>query len=186
MHYWNQDNFEGLLKLAGELEKTQELRPLAEYCVLREKGLRRKALEQLDGFLDEAARWDAEMARRNVLIVLEAAAHTPETHQFMTHPLLMGLVCPTLEQWTCDEPSAVEPLRWLGLLRSDADALKRALFMKPSDIQVRRRLINIALGAAEYATHHLGESILLGTVQETRASIASARRWIESAPDDGA
>ena len=169
--------------MAGELGKTPELCALAEYCELRERGLRSHALARLDDFLNKAALWDTDLARRNILIILQAEARTPEAHQFMTHPLLMRLIYPTLENWVTDEPSSVEPLRWLGLLRSDPDALRDALSLTPNDVPVRRRLIIFALDAADYATHHLGESVLLSTVEETRESIATARRWIVSAPE---
>ena len=183
MHYWNKGNFEGLLELAAELKKTSELRELAEYCMLREKGLRSRAMTHLDEFLNKASLWDPDSARRNVLIVLKADARTPAAHQFKTHPLLTRLIYPTLEQWATDEPSSVEPLRWLGLLRSDPDTLSRALSLTPSDVPVRRRLINIAIETADYATHHLSESVLLSTVAETRDSISSARQLIASAPN---
>ncbi len=183
MHYWNKDNFKGLLELARELDITPELGALANYCVLREKGLRPQALAQLDDFLTEAALWDTDLARRNVLAILQADARTLKAHQFMIHPLMVRLISPTLERWVTEVPSAVEPLRWLGLLRSDPDALRRALSLNPSDVPVRRRLINFALDSADYATHHLSESVLLSTVEETRESIATARRWIASAPN---
>lgn len=183
MFYWNKDNFEGLLELARELESTPDLAWLAEYCVLREKGLRSDSLTRLNDFLDTAALWDIDLARRNVLTILQVHARTPEAHQFLTHPLLRRLIYPTLERWITDEPSAIEPLRWLGLLRSDPDALRRALSLAPGDIPLRRRLINLALADAEYATHHLSESILLSTVEDTRAAIAAAKHWIASAPD---
>lgn len=183
MYYWNKENFEGLLELADELKKTPELSELGEYCVLREKGLRSRALAQLDQFLNKAALWDQNLARCNVLIVLQADARTSEAHQFMTHPLMTRLIYPTLEQWVIDEPSSVVPLRWLGLLRSDSDALRRVLSLTPSDVPVRRRLIKCALDATGYATHHLSESVLLSPVEETRKSIAIARRWIDSAHD---
>jgi hypothetical protein len=183
MHYWNKGNFEGLLELARELGKTPEFVALAEYCELREKGLRSQALAQLDDFLNKAALWDADLARSNVSIILQADARTPAAHQFLTHPLLTRLIYPTLEHWLTDVPSAAEPLHWLGLLRSDPDALRRALSLVPSDGPVRRRLINFALNAADHATHHLSESVLLSTTDETRESIASVRQLIASAPD---
>src|SRR5688500_5168294 len=117
MHYWNKANFEGLLQLAHELGSTPHFGALAEYCVLRQKGLRSQALERLNDFLADTALWDIELARPSVLAILQADARTPAAHQFMTHPLLVRLIYPTLDQWMVDEPSAVEPLRWLRLLR---------------------------------------------------------------------
>jgi hypothetical protein len=186
MHYWNKDNFEGLLDLARELGQIPELALLSEYCVLREKGLRKQALNRLNEFLDTASSWEVESARRLVLSILSADARTPEAHQFMSHPLVERLIFPVLEQWRSDCPSAVEPLRWLGLLRQDSKALKAALSLDPADVPVRRRLVDFAFDDAYHATHHLSESVLLMTVDETRASIAAARELIASAPDPSA
>lgn len=183
MHYWNKDSFEGLLDLAQELGKTPELELLSEYCLLRERGLRQQALHRLNEFLDKASSWNVETARSLVLTILSADARTPEAHQFMTHPLLTRLIFPVLEQWVIDRPSALEPLRWLGMLRSNVAALEKALSLDPTDVPVRRKLVNFALGSADHATHHLSESVLLLTVEETRASIAAARVLIASAPD---
>lgn len=183
MYYWNKDNFEGLLDLALEFEKEPELIGLSEYCKLREKGLRKQALHCLRIFLREASSWNNETSRCHALTILSANARTPKAHQFMTHPLLTDLLIPVLEQWLADNPSAIVPLRWLGLLRSDRDALRSVLSRDPTDVPVRRRLICFALSTADYATHHLSESILLLTVEETRASIAAARQLIASAPD---
>ncbi len=186
MHYLDKDNSEGLPDLARELGETPELAGLSEYCVLREKGLRKQALHRLDAFLEGARSWDAETSRRLVLTILSADARNPEAHRFMARPLLTRLVFPVLEQWLADDPSAIEPSRWLGLLRSDVNALEVALRLDPTDVPVRHRLIGFALSTADHATHHLSESRLLLTVDETRASIAAARALIASAPDQDA
>lgn len=183
MHYWNKDNFEGLVELSRELKLTEELTELAEYCNLREQGLRKQALKRLDAFLKTAETWNSERARHLVLVILRADARTPETHQFMTHPLLTKFIYPTLNQWKADEPSEIEALHWLGLLLSDTKDLEAALAIDPADVPVRRRLINLELDDADHATHHLSESVLLSTVEETRSAIEKAREWISSAPD---
>lgn len=183
MHYWNKDNFAGLLELAKEFAKTPELAGLAEYCLMREKGLRSQALARLNHFLAETKLWDVDIARRQVITILEANACTPAAHHFMTFPLMGQLIFPTLDRWLVDEPSAICPIRWLGLLRSDPDALNLALSLDPGDIPVRRCLINLALDKADYSTHHLSESVLLSSVEETRSAIAVARNLIISAPD---
>jgi len=183
MNYWNKSNLEGLLELAGELNEVPELGALSEYCILRERGLRARAFEQLDSFLNTAELWPPSLARRNVLTILQADARSRQAHKFIAHPLLSRLVFPTLEHWKEEEPSSVEPLRWLGLLRSESDALERTLSLMPSDVPVRRKLINLALDVADYSTHHLSESTLLGSVEEARESIATASFLISSAPD---
>ena len=183
MYYWNQDNFQSLLELAKTLEPVPGLEPLAAYCVLREQGLRAQAFEKLRHFLADTAQWTAQQARENVLVILQADARAPAAHQFMVAPLLQQFVYPTLERWLADEPSAVAPQRWLGLLRGDAEMLRAALAREPADVVVRSKLIGFALDAADYATHHLSESILLQPVSDVREAIALARQLIEAAPD---
>lgn len=183
MHYWNQDNFQSLLALADALAKHPDLALLAEYCRLREQGLRKPAFDALNRFLSAAEHWSDEQARRHVLTIVQVDARTPEAHQFMAVPLLQKLIYPRLEQWLDAVPNAVEPTRWLGLLRRDAALLRQALVLDPADVVVRSRLIDYALDAADHATHHLNESILLGQVAEVREAIALARNLIATAPD---
>ena len=183
MYYWNRDNFQSLLELGTELAKQPDLALLAEYCMLREKGLRKQAFEALNRFLSDAELWSDEQARCNVLVIVQADARMPAAHQFMASPLLQKLIYPRLEHWLAAAPAAVEPKRWLGLLRRDAELLQQALELDPADVVVRGRLIDFALHSADYATHHLDESILLCPVSDVRAAIALARRMIEAAPD---
>ena|SRR3990167_432599 len=63
------------------------------------------------------------------------------------------------------------------------ELLRQALALDPADVVVRGRLIGFALDSADYATHHLDESILLCPVSEVRDAIALARSLIEAAPD---
>ncbi|MDP0490101.1 MAG: hypothetical protein Q7Q71_03515 [Verrucomicrobiota bacterium JB023] len=171
MHYWNRKNFEGLRGLSSELSSIPELNGLAEYCNLREKGLRTDALQALHKFIQEAIGRDVNAKRRIVLDILSADARTPEAHQFLTHPILTQLLFPTLEEWLSESPAAFEPLRWLGLMKSDFAHLEAALSAEPSDVPVRRRLIGIELDNVDYATHHLDESILLSPLDECRSSL---------------
>lgn len=183
MHYWNKANFENLKQLAEELKKTPGLSLLSEYCLLREKGLRKQALQKLDSFLETSRTWDPQNARRQVDHILSLAARFQEAHQFMTHPLLEKFIHPVLTAWTAAEPNSATPLRWQGLLKWDEEALKKALSVVPDDVPVRQRLITISLDNVDHATHHLGESILLTSIEVARDSLDKARQWIGSAPD---
>lgn len=94
MYYWNKDNFEGLLAVANVLDDIPQLRPLANYCRLRERGLRRQALSVLRDFLSTAAAWKTDDARESVVSILELHARAPDAHTFMTQPLSDELVFP--------------------------------------------------------------------------------------------
>ncbi|MDR2709941.1 MAG: hypothetical protein LBB65_01140 [Burkholderiales bacterium] len=186
MHYWNQDNFEGLLKLAQVFEGDVELKLLASYCRLREQGLRRNAFAKLEEFLTATSSFDNATARRVTIKILESNARTQRAHQFITQPLVTLFLEPTLQIWMQEDANANLPVRWLGILRHDSDLLNQALAMCPTDLPVRISLINFVLGDVDYATHHLDESLFIGCVDEALGDLADARRFIAESPDQAA
>src|SRR5690349_22122100 len=106
MHYWNKANFDGLARLSEELEVYPNLRSLASYCRLREKGLRREAMATLELFLTAAQSFDKATARSSAIQILELNERTREAHQFLTQPLISRFLVPTLQAWSEDEPKA--------------------------------------------------------------------------------
>jgi hypothetical protein len=183
MYYWNQDNFEGLERLADELASLPGLQALADYARARSRGLRREAFAALDGFLRNTPAPETPPARELALQIIELHAQTREAHQFLAQPLLARFLLPTLRAWIDSEPTAHAPLRWLGLLQNDGDLLRRALAACAEDVAVRNRLIGFALGAADYAMHHLDEGFFIGEPAEAREALALAARLIAEAPD---
>lgn len=183
MHYWNQQYFEGLEWLAEELASLAGLQGVADYARARSKGLRREAFAALDGFLTSAPAPDTSAARELALRILELHGRVRDAHQFLAQPLRTRFLLPTLRAWVDDEPTAHQPLRWLGLLQGDGDFLRRALAVRPDDVPVRYRLIDFALGHVEYATHHLNEDFFIGDPVEAREDLALAARLIDEAPD---
>ena len=180
--YWNKPNFDGLRALADELASDADLAELAQYARLRERGLRKDAFTVLDAFLNAAKAWQPDRARNAAVRVLECHARTPEAHQFLAHPLLEQFIVPVLEEWMNADPDAVAPVRWLGWLRSDHSLLERALLGDPTDLPVRRRLIDLELSGVDYACHHLHEGHFLGELADAQEGIANARKWLRDAP----
>ena len=183
MDYWNQDNFAGLLRLADELDGDAVLRPLADYCRLRERGLRRDALRVLEDFVSASRGLDPARARAAAVAILEANARIAQAHQFLATPLLRGFVKPTLEAWLQQDADAHVPLRWLGMLGRDPARLVRALTLRPDDAPVRAALVAFALDDVAYATHHLDESFFIGSVEDAVAALERAARLVAEAPD---
>ena len=183
MYYWNRENFEGLLELSRELDAHPDRAPLANYCRLRDKGLRRDAFSALEQFLEAARSFDSATARAATVEILETNARASRTHQFLTQPLVARFLKPTLQAWMDDEPTASTPVRWLGILSRDNRLLCKALSVCPEDIPVRRMLVDSALSFADYATHHLDESRFLGNVDEVMEALAHARTLVAGAPE---
>lgn len=182
MYYWNRGNFEGLSALSQQLDAHPNLAPLANYCRFRNKGLRRDALTALEHFLAKSRTFDSASARSAAVEILELNARTPKAHQFLTQPLKIRFLIPTLQAWIDGEPAASTPVRWLGILTRGAGLLEKALFMSPEDIPVRKLLIELDIAQADYATHHLDETLFVGSVAEVFAALAHARHLLDNAP----
>jgi len=182
MYYWNNENFEGLLQLAQQLEANEHLKPLATYCRYRELGLRRDALLVLELYLEESRSFDSSTARLAAVQILEANARTQGVHQFLAQPLIKRFLLPTLQAWMQEDANTNIPVRWLGILNRDHELLTRALSMCPSDIPVRKLLIDFAFGDVDYATHHLDESFFIGSVEDAESTLELAKSLIADAP----
>lgn len=181
--YWNQPNFEGLLTLAMHFDTQPGLQALAQYCRMREKGLRREAFSALEQFLAATLSFDTATRRTAAVDIFEADARSHEAHQFLSQPLLSRFLLPTLQAWVDEQPSAQVPLRWLGLQLNEHELLVKALALCPADSPVRMRLINHSLSSVDHATHHLDESHFIGNVEYAHAELARAQALISSAAE---
>lgn len=183
MYYWNKHNFEGLIRLAEELEQFPNLHLLARYCRLREQGVRRAAMSVLEQFLNKASSFDTSASRECVIQILELSERFKSAHQFLTQPLVSRLLFPTLHEWSDHEPENNVPIRWLGILGRDYELLAKALAMCPEDVPVRQRLIDHELSYVELATHHLDEGHFIGNVEDSLAALRRASELLTNAPD---
>jgi hypothetical protein len=173
-HYWNRANFEGLASLSAALRADSRLERLAAYCDLREKGQRREAFTELDGFLSEAAAWDVPVQRALAVRVLDAHWKAPDVHQFFTDPLRKRFVEPVLEEWRAADANDPLPVRHLALLRRDRALFDEALRLNPQDDVIRAALAGMLLGFVDHATHHLVEGYFIGNENEASSALAEA------------
>jgi|GEM_PF-4042113 len=184
MWYWNDKNFEGLLMIAERLEEDKSLKELADYCRLREQGLRKPAFAALDSFLDETAKWDKKKSREIIDLIYQIQFFSPDVHQFITTPLTKRFLQPGLEAWLKDEPNSREALRWEGFFNENLTALTKLLKEHPDEINARIRLIKRnCLDIIYYATHLCQVNRLLMPISEIEEIITSAEELISSAPD---
>lgn len=183
MHYWNNKNFEGLASLAVGLAARDDFAHLAEYCRLREAGLRREAFAALETFLSYAETWEREKSQDAVDAVLTLHFRTPGCHQFLAQPLMKRFVDPVLQRWLEHDPDSIAPLRWLAILRQDQQLLGRVLSVEPGDTATRRMLIAKRLDSVDFATHHLNEGFLIGSLDEALEELRRASDLIEGAAD---
>jgi hypothetical protein len=184
-YYWNRDNFKGLAALSSAFRADSRLERLADYCDLREKGLRRQAFAQLDAFLKEAASWETPVQRELAVRVLEAHWNTQDAHQFLAEPLRKRILH-VLEEWRAADAHDPVPARYLALLHYDRSLMAEALRMNPKDGLVRVKLAKNLLSLVEYATHHLAEGKFIGDENEVSATLAEAASIVAGVEDASA
>jgi len=170
---------ECLRKVAAQASENEAWREYALYCRDRELGLRRRAFQHLEKFLDSAKLWSFEdrSAFANWLCGRMAEFGDIDSYGLIPQPLAQQLVFPALREWATRETKSSIPYRWLGMFFSgvaysslraglsaapdEASALLReALRRNPKDDLARMRLIEMIIGDAEFSCHHLPENYI--------------------------
>jgi hypothetical protein len=155
--YWNKQNFEGLIAVADSIADQPQWNLFAQYCRLREQGLRPQALQSISQLIAEAASWDANARRRFADWIYSTRLRNPEVHQLIPTPLNQQLLIPTLHQWAAVEPSNAVPERWLGFATADYQHFSNALSLDSREDIARYRLVSRDLADVDYQCHHLPE-----------------------------
>ena len=181
MWYERQRSSEGLNTAAREAESLEGLSGFADYCRLREKGLRRESFAALRRFLDEARGWPWDKRTRFVDWVLTFQRGHPAAHELMSEPLMSGLVLPTLEEWCAREPGNPVAWRWRGSFSQDEPseaALLRAIELDPREQIARELLIDRRLWRLDYCVHELPQGFL-GNAEEALTDLSEVERLVE-------
>ena len=155
MWYWNQQNFEGLVAVADSIADQPQWARFAEYCRLREQGLRPQAMESITELIAEAARWSDNSRRLFADWIYSTSMRNPEVHQLIPTPLNQQLLVPTLHEWAAAEPSLAIPERWLGFATADHQHFSNALAIDSTDDVSRYRLVSRDIADVDYQCHHL-------------------------------
>lgn len=150
--------FEALTEAAASAQADPSWDNYAEYCRLRERGLRKEALLRLDAFITALA--PAPFERRLPFVrwvLLEATRedHPIQGSLLLPHPLFERLVVPTLREWAERETQAAEPEFWLGHTLNSTEHYRRAVALDPSHDAARACLAHRLLGFVAYSMHEL-------------------------------
>jgi hypothetical protein len=183
---------ECLRTVAAQASASPTWSDYAQYCRDREGGLRRRAFQHLEKFLEGAKAWsfDDRSAFANWVCVRIAEFGESDSCGLVPQPLAEQLVVPTLREWVARETRNSIPCRWLGMFFSgvvypglraglstgavDAYSLLReALRRNPNDDLARVRLIEMIVGDAEFSCHHLPH-YYIGEPKDDVARIAEA------------
>lgn len=155
MWHWNQDNFEGLVAIAESIADEPLWQHFADYCRLREQGLRKPSLQSITRLIADAARWSTIDRRRFAEWIFETQCRHPKVHQLIVHPLNHQLLIPILQEWKDDEAVNDTPHRLLGIATGDHRHFADALALNPQNDFSRYRLVVRDLADIDFQCHHL-------------------------------
>lgn len=173
MHYWNKDNFEGLTKVAESYRSIEGYEDFAQYCLLKEKGLRKKAHESIENFIKATERKKEREQRKVAEQLAELSYHNRHIHQLIPHQLHQFLLT-VLRKWAEAEAHDATPHRWLGYIGNELNSYLKALEIEPTDTISLVAVINFYLNRVDYQTHHLSESFFIGEIAEAKKSLDQA------------
>lgn len=185
MRYWNQDNFTGLRGVGEAYSSRDGYAGFADYCLLRERGLKRQAMTALEAFVARLGELPHPAQRKVAEDLASLAYFNQQVHQLLPHPLKSRLTG-ILEQWVSEGPSEPAPNRWLGFLKKDPSYFEAALRADPDDEVSLCSLALAHLEDIDYRTHHLSESKFIGDEEDASRSLAQALDCIERLPEGSA
>lgn len=178
MYYWNQDNFKGLKDIAERYSAKNDYEAFANYCFLKEKGLRKQAHIAIEDFISLTKRKSIEEQREIARELVSLSYFNKDVHQLIPHQLHQFLIV-ILKDWAEKETGDVNPYRWLGYLCRDLDFYEKAIIISPTDEISIIELAKGTLNNVDYQTHHLSETRFIGEIEDARISLESACKLIE-------
>lgn len=133
----------------------------ANYCLYREKGLRKEAFKHLENFLKSSRNWTTKHKIEFVkflfrfLETVEDADYGP-----FPQPLSDQLAKPTLLEWCEIEKEDANPFRWFGKYYRSEEHLHKALEINPADNLARQEMLKVWTSRIYFAVHHLPEGYI--------------------------
>lgn len=183
MHYWNQTNFSGLAAIGSACATELHLKHFGNYCLLREKGLRKQATQEATNFATYLNSLDVSLQREIASSLVELQMANPGVHQLLPHPIKAALLR-TIEAWHQACPNEVSLLLALGALSKNIEHFEAALRIQPDEQKAIVRVVQFHLSNIDFQTHHLSETRFIGSIEEAYESLSKAALLIEGVHDE--
>ncbi|MBG9819108.1 hypothetical protein [Bacillus safensis] len=146
-----------------------------QYCVRKEQGLRKDALNVLQAFIEEMKENDFEVQREFTAWLFEWIERFEDGHHLLVYPLVNGVIQPVFQTWENVDPMDVRPYRWKGLFVHQGEGLPhllKALELGGSKEQrVIVQICEVYLSALWYSFHHIHEDLYLSTYEKDQERI---------------
>ncbi|WBL30339.1 hypothetical protein [Bacillus safensis] len=151
-----------------------------QYCVRKEQGLRKDALNVLQAFIEEMTENDFEVQREFAAWLFEWIERFEDGHQLLVYPLVNGVIQPVFQTWENVDPLDVRPYRWQGLFVHQGEGLPHLLkALELGGSKEQRVIVQICetyLSALWYSFHHIHEDLYLSTYEKDQERIQGIER----------
>ena len=161
------------------MEDDSDLDLYAQYCVLREKGLRKQAFKQLNAFIEIAKDWGLNQRYEFVERLYLIQDNNRNRYDLIPHPLYSVIVEPTVVAWVKENPSDPSGYRWLG----GRENWRKAILLNKEEQIARVRLIEQIIYYAYFSTHHLPEGFI-GSPSEELLGLNEANILLDGLEND--
>lgn len=133
----------------------------ANYCLNREKGLRKEAFQNLNKFLESSKFWtyEQEIDFTKFLLPFFETVKEADLGPF-PQPLKDKLIKPVLIKWCANEKKDSSPFRWYGKYYLSEEHLLKALEINPADGLARQTILDWWMHDIYYSVHHLPEGYI--------------------------
>lgn len=178
MLYWNQSNFKGLKDIGEKYLSKNGYVDFANYCLLKEKGLRKEAFKAIENFISSTSCKSAIEQREVATELITISYFNKDVHQLIPNQLHQFLIS-IFKNWEEEDSNNVIPQRWLGYLTRDIAYYEKALAVDPCDEISIIALIHDSLNSIDFQTHHLSESRFIGNINDSKFSLERTAELIE-------
>lgn len=141
----------------------------ADYCIDREKGLRKQAFKKLDTFLKSTQNWtiDQKIEFTKFLFPFFENVQDADYGPF-PQPLSNKLIKPTLEGWCKSEKTDNRPFRWYGKYYRSEEHLFKAIEINPEDDLARETILSWWTYNIYYSIHHLPDGYIGNPIDDLK------------------
>ena len=145
-----------LLTVGKAASENSEWKEYAEYCLDREKGLRKQAFKKLNNFLISTQNWtiDEKIEFVKFLFPFFETVQDADYGPF-PQPLSDKLIKQTLEEWCKREETDGRPFRWYGKYYRSEEHIFQSIELNPEDDLARETILNWWTHNIYYSIHHL-------------------------------
>lgn len=177
MRFGGKESYDNLKTVGKKYRSIEGYEHFAEYCLNKEKGLKKPAMLSMKMFIEEVKR-ESVKKQREISIELANLIYSnygiPQLGEFH----LKSFLIETFKKWSEKTEKDSTPYRWCGFFTDEISYYKKAVEIDSSDEVSAFWLINKYLDSVNYQTHHLKDGGIIGRAQDSFETLDEVKKLI--------